>query len=597
LPSGRREMMKNVRHLNREGCSKLNFIDAKLGTNEVEVLGLPDSDISEEESEVEEEDEEDNEEDYSDDELQQLSKAAAAAKAHAARIRVDKHDDDDNEIDGWGSTKKEYYGADQLETEQAALDEEAEAKRIQAQNLEDMNDADYGLDQDWIMEDPTKESANGVSKLQNVTEALPELVIPDGASDSDLLKIMKGRYPEFAALSKELVELQPEHERLRDLVVIQQTSNPRVICKYWALGTYLSSLAMYFALLTETSKAKASNLAKSPSELRDHTVMKTLVSFKISWEKIKDVSEGVPESDQESDSEVENHLNGTTNGIEPVPVKSSKKKSKSSKASKKSASSALRAARSAAVEADLALFTASLAPSTSTKRVKSARTPIQATNGNDSDFGDETELTAHEAVEKAKRRRNLRFYTSQIAQKTQKRGAASRDAGGDVDIPHRERWRDKQIRLAAEAQAKKEQMAAHGRGANHGDQRVKASKKDLESDNYEDLVAKTASLKAKKKEERRDQFESAAAADRAYEDEGVEGDGKRGLSYQILKNKGLTQFKRKNLRNPRVKKRMKYEDSMKKLGSMKAIYKGTPKKGYQGELTGIKTNLVKSVKL
>jgi U3 small nucleolar RNA-associated protein 3 len=54
----------------------------------------------------------------------------------------------------------------------------------------------------------------------------------------------------------------------------------------------------------------------------------------------------------------------------------------------------------------------------------------------------------------------------------------------------------------------------------------------------------------------------------------------------------------KDSRNPRVKKRKKYEDKKKKLGSTKQLYKGGEGRGgYAGELTGIKKNLVKSVKL
>jgi U3 small nucleolar RNA-associated protein 3 len=47
-----------------------------------------------------------------------------------------------------------------------------------------------------------------------------------------------------------------------------------------------------------------------------------------------------------------------------------------------------------------------------------------------------------------------------------------------------------------------------------------------------------------------------------------------------------------------VKKRMKFEEKQKKLKSIKAVYKGGEGRGgYQGEMSGIKTDLVKSVKL
>ena len=75
-------------------------------------------------------------------------------------------------------------------------------------------------------------------------------------------------------------------------------------------------------------------------------------------------------------------------------------------------------------------------------------------------------------------------------------------------------------------------------------------------------------------------------------------DGKRAITYAIEKNKGLTPHRKKDVRNPRVKKRKKFEEKKKKLGSVRAVYKGGEGRGgYGGEMTGIKKGLVKSTKL
>ncbi|KAK4031613.1 hypothetical protein C8A01DRAFT_41939 [Parachaetomium inaequale] len=64
------------------------------------------------------------------------------------------------------------------------------------------------------------------------------------------------------------------------------------------------------------------------------------------------------------------------------------------------------------------------------------------------------------------------------------------------------------------------------------------------------------------------------------------------------RERGLTPHRKKEVRNPRVKKRMKYEERQKKLRSVKAVYKGGEGPGrYQGELSCKKTGLVKIVKL
>lgn len=63
----------------------------------------------------------------------------------------------------------------------------------------------------------------------------------------------------------------------------------------------------------------------------------------------------------------------------------------------------------------------------------------------------------------------------------------------------------------------------------------------------------------------------------------------------------LTPHRKKSVRNPRVKKKEKYKEKQKKLKSMKQVFdKGAAAKGsasYGGELTGIKSGLVRSRKL
>ena len=73
-------------------------------------------------------------------------------------------------------------------------------------------------------------------------------------------------------------------------------------------------------------------------------------------------------------------------------------------------------------------------------------------------------------------------------------------------------------------------------------------------------------------------------------------DGKRAINYQILKNRGLTPHKKKDNRNTRVKKRKKYEQAKKKLKSVRQVYEGSLGP-YEGEKTGIKKGLSRSVKL
>lgn len=75
--------------------------------------------------------------------------------------------------------------------------------------------------------------------------------------------------------------------------------------------------------------------------------------------------------------------------------------------------------------------------------------------------------------------------------------------------------------------------------------------------------------------------------------------GPRSLTRAILANKGLTPHRPKAVRNPRVKKRQKYEKAKKKLSSQKPVYKGGLSETggrYDGEKSGI-SKVIKSVKL
>lgn len=77
------------------------------------------------------------------------------------------------------------------------------------------------------------------------------------------------------------------------------------------------------------------------------------------------------------------------------------------------------------------------------------------------------------------------------------------------------------------------------------------------------------------------------------------GTGPRSLTRAILANKGLTPHRPKSVRNPRVKKRMRFDKAQKKVASQKAVYKGGVSATggrYEGEKTGI-SKVVKSVRL
>jgi U3 small nucleolar RNA-associated protein 3 len=70
---------------------------------------------------------------------------------------------------------------------------------------------------------------------------------------------------------------------------------------------------------------------------------------------------------------------------------------------------------------------------------------------------------------------------------------------------------------------------------------------------------------------------------------------KRGITYEIAKNKGLTPKRKKELKNPRVKHRMKYRKAkIRRKGQVREPRKELQR--YGGEISGIKSGVVKSIK-
>ena len=75
-----------------------------------------------------------------------------------------------------------------------------------------------------------------------------------------------------------------------------------------------------------------------------------------------------------------------------------------------------------------------------------------------------------------------------------------------------------------------------------------------------------------------------------------EDDDKRGITYQMFKNKGLAPKRNKDQRNPRVKHRHKFEKAkVRRKGQIRSIR--TETKRYSGESSGINMRVKKGVKI
>ncbi|KAH8821842.1 Sas10 C-terminal domain-containing protein [Xylogone sp. PMI_703] len=568
--------------------------DALLEPSDEEILGYS----SEED---EDEDQEDNNDDY------HAGNGRGGAEEGSDEEAAE---EDEEDVGGWGSSKKDYYDADNIETEADALEEEEEAKRLQKKKLQKMSEADFGFDEnDWA------DTGKDDDERDVTTEILQDIEITDDMSTQERLQILQSRYPEFEFLANEFLQLQPILETLRTEVepetskLEKPTTPSPALIKYRALAAYVAALTMYFAILTapaRTDEGKTKPI--DPTELRNHSVMDSLLQCRQVWSKVKSLRARSIEIVQPEDLVSEPDIMELNDRSEEEYEALSKKKSKNRIQEKSISEAATRRAKQMErAEKELADLS-NLVPKSRNAVAKRKTEKSVKFADDDSDFGEEETMDAKEAAQKAIKKKSLRFYTSQIAQKANRRADAGRDAGGDADLPYRERLRDRQARLNAEAEKRGKKLDQYGRGAALGgdsdddednNKAVAQGVRDDE-DEYYDLVAQTSKKRKAEKDAKHEAIARAKDENKMARitDEELGDDEKRAISYQIQKNKGLAPKRNKDVRNPRVKKRKMFEKSQKKLRSMRAVYKGGEERGgYGGEKTGIKTGVVKSVKL
>ncbi|KAK6337531.1 hypothetical protein TWF730_002928 [Orbilia blumenaviensis] len=570
-----------------------------------------------------------SEEDSDDDEEE------ITGRANGAGVSDDDEEDSDeeeqDEYADWGQSKKSYYGANDFENEEDAEMEEAEARRIQQKQLQSMSAKDFGVDEDEWNGTSSTTAVEGTTKAKQSTAALDDLDLDNvgkakkitiPASEKDKLELLNVLHPEFEPLRQEYLRLAPTYEDV--MAKGKDKSNRASLArrKWIVLSAYLGVLSMYFAFLNQPREKG------TVVELRDHEIMEVILKWRLEWLKIEDEKEGqTPEpedversmgdmsidDDEDDEDDIDDDMSvddeeeeDKEEVVKPIQAKPRKDTNGTKEKTKSSSSISAKEAKRLAKADDSLADLANLLPSTTTRqKPKNPKAAVQFRASDD--FGDEDVLYSSDAEEKAKRKKSLRFYTAQIHQKSNKRALAGRDAGGDADLPRKERNKDRQERLNADA---KKRGLSGDLGADLGDDSdydndltsARALKSQIEDDGlagdedaldyYNAVASKSLMDKMKKKLQK----EAAQTKERVVETETIDpSTGKRAIGYTIEKNKGLTPHRKKDVRNPRVKKRKKFEAAKKKLGSKKAVYKA-PTGAYSGEATGIRTRIIKSTK-
>ncbi|KAA1469751.1 hypothetical protein DENSPDRAFT_816924 [Dentipellis sp. KUC8613] len=604
-----------------------------------------DSDEDEEEDEDMEGLEEDEDEEASAPAPAKKSKSKSKAKAQPEIS--DEENEESEEEESWGRSKAAYYSSNaaELESDDEELNEleEQEAKRLQGKAREVMAEDDFGLgDVVEVEEDPIVDLID--------TEPPPKVETQPVLQDKKaIIRHLQKTSPETLALANDWEDVAQKLVRSQERIKELEANEPDNVAlgmihlHYQALLTYATTLAFYLHLRA------SDKYAQRPELLRTHPIFPRLLQLKQALSTLEDLDFDLSASsdvDEDEDEEYEDlddlddemsFLANDAAGLDTRSFKLNKKmrkmdfedlaallrdaeeelsapspasvndKSKSTKKSESKAAEPPKKKRKTAAARPPPMFDLiepAFVPSTSKHNTTSTSTPTDM----DTDaYGEATALGAVDAADKSARRRTLRFHTARIEGASARRQGAREALGGDDDVPYRERQKQREERLRREA-AKKglgaggedlDVDAGDAEGSGVGKKRAREEEEasgsgsgEEDEDGYYSLVKKQ---KKERKEAKKAEYEAMQELARPnIEDDTAE--GPRALTRAILKNRGLTPHRSKSVRNPRVKKRQRFEKAKKTIASQKAVYKGAvDATRYGGEQTGI-SKVVKSVR-
>ncbi|EGW35100.1 uncharacterized protein SPAPADRAFT_48146 [Spathaspora passalidarum NRRL Y-27907] len=475
-------------------------------------------------------------------------------------------DDDDNELEegeeeadeekGWGG-KKSYYGGDEVSDDEDMKQMTEEALRQQKKHLNELAMDDY-IDED-MMQDWQK-TAEAYEEKDTTRLHIATDTSIDKMDASEQQNLLKHSFPEFTPLLKELNQLKPKLESF-----LSREQNPLIEVKVVALSAYLGAITSYFAIFVDNLKT-----GDQFTSMKDEPIMESILSSREVWRQANELPEEVKETA---------HADNSFSSDDEEQFVDAKENYSDEDEEIEDEEEAEEEAEEEVEENGLAID------------VTKQRNIKHASRHNADDFAESAEIEDVDLEDKKRRKKTLRFYTSKIDQAVAKQ---NKTFSGDMDIPYKERLFERQQRLVEEARkrglAQSEDVGESG--GESGDDFAQG-----EEDDYYDSIKQS---KISKKESRKSAHEAAVKAAKegklAELQEEVGNDGKRAINYQILKNKGLTPHRKKEYRNSRVKKRKQYEKAQKKLKSVRQVYDSN-KGPYEGEKTGIKKGLSRSVKL
>jgi U3 small nucleolar RNA-associated protein 3 len=327
--------------------------------------------------------------------------------------------------------------------------------------------------------------------------------------------------------------------------------------KYQALSDYLTSAALYLGMKAAHSYGAEDHpvinaMVKSRKAFGRVSLLEESAAVAASMEKLQQFIAGTYTGEEEVSVMVEESSDEISQQEEDAEIPKKKKKQKielslSDEESRESDEESMESDEESVGRAEEYVQVEKIATQ---KKVK------------ENDF--EEMETLMDADDKRARRKNLRFYTAAIAN-NKKKAVIS----GDADIAYKS--------------AKKKDIPRDT--SEHEYNEISKPKKQVsaELDDYYRLAKKR-------------RVNEPAGADKWMDPDVAQ--GARKITYEMMKNRGLTPYRKKEQRNPRVKNRNKYERATKKLSSFRRTAADPSQRiSYSGETTGIKSRLARSIPL
>ncbi|THH09523.1 hypothetical protein EW145_g1944 [Phellinidium pouzarii] len=403
--------------------------------------------------EVDEEEEEEEEE-------APATKSISKTKPPKNSVRMlseisEEEPDEEEEEESWGKKKSAYYSSNaaQLESddEEAHEMEEQEAKRLQAKLREVMHEEDFGFGEALQNTIDSSAADNFWKPVEKPTVAAV------GSDKMSILRHLEKTSPETLALAQEWEDVARSIMKTEQKLPEMETADG--IDK--ALGLihlFHQTQLTYAALLGFYLHLRASKkYSARPDLLRQHPILKRLLTLKQSLSTLEDLNFGLSDSDDD-DSDLDDDMSDTA--IEEIDTWLATRKQGLDVGELEELLAGTEALSSGKTKLKLKIKAPLKPEQPPKKKQKVAKgkalpdvtfdveEPTLIVSGTSSSsrgifsadgYGEATALDSADVADKGVRRKALRFHTSKIESANARRQGARNALGGDDDVPYRDR--------------------------------------------------------------------------------------------------------------------------------------------------------------